>query len=70
MEKTHYCNNHAEPMPRFPCNIFGGITVGYYCVSCDEFVSAHNPEIGVIKKLFDICRRQEFHMKRRLECVR
>ncbi len=69
MEKIHYCNNHSEPLPLFPCKIFDGITVGYYCVSCDEFVPAHSPEIGVIKRLFTICRKSEVNDRRKITCV-
>jgi hypothetical protein len=69
METIHYCNNHSEPLPSFPCKIFDGITVGYYCVSCDEFVPSRNPEIGVIKRLFTICRKNEHSERRKVECV-
>ncbi len=69
MNKTHYCSNHSEPLPLFPCKIFDGITVGYYCVSCDDFVPTHNPEIGVIKRLFTICRKSELNDRRKITCV-
>jgi hypothetical protein len=69
MKKTHYCNNHSEPLPLFPCKIFDDITIGYYCVSCDDFVPSHNPEIGIIKKLFIINRKTETSVRRSITCV-
>lgn len=69
MDKIQYCNNHSEPTPLFPCKIFDGITVGYYCVSCDDFVPTHSPEIDVIKKLFSISRKNELRVRRKVACV-
>lgn len=69
MEKTSFCHKHSEPLPLFPCKIFDGIIVGYYCVSCDDFVPTYNPEIGVIKRLFGMCRKAEHHARRKIECV-
>jgi len=34
------------------CKVFDGVTVGYYCVYCYDFVPVQNPEIELIKKLF------------------
>ena len=70
MEKIQYCNEHSEPIPLFPCKIFDGIIVGYYCVSCDNFVPTHNPEISVIKKLVEMCRNKNvLDARRKLSCV-
>jgi hypothetical protein len=70
MGSMHYCDKHLELTPLFPCKIFDGIIVGYYCVSCDDFVPTHNPEIGVIKNLFSKRRnKKELHVRRKLVCV-
>jgi hypothetical protein len=69
MSKTYYCNKHSELTPLFPCKIFDGITVGYYCVSCDDFVPTYNPEIGVIKRLFGMCRKTQSSVRRKIACV-
>jgi len=70
MDEIHYCNKHSELTPLFPCEIFDGIVVGYYCISCDNFVLTHNPEIGIIKNLFSKQRnKEELHARRKLVCV-
>lgn len=49
--KVRYCKRHSEPLLMFPCKVFDGVTVGYYCVACYNFVPQNNPELDLIKKL-------------------
>ena len=49
--KVLYCYKHSKPRPMLPCKVFDGVTVGYYCVSCYDFVPIQNPEIDLIKRL-------------------
>ena len=70
MEKIHYCNEHLEPIPLFPCTIFDDIIIGYYCVFCDDFVPIHRPEIEVIKKLVEMSRNKNvIDARSKLSCV-
>lgn len=36
------------------CKVLDGVTVGYYCASCYDFVPIQNPEIDLVKK-FVVC---------------
>ena len=35
----------------FSCKVFDGVTIGYFCVFCFNFVPRSAPEIDLIKKL-------------------
>ncbi len=50
-KRVRYCNKHSNPVLMLSCNVFDGITVGYYCVSCFDFVPIRNPAIDLLKKL-------------------
>lgn len=57
MENSRCCNKHDEPIPLFPCKIFGNVPVGYYCVVCHGFIpKAIVPEVDLLNKLMEICR--------------
>ncbi|MEM2760788.1 MAG: hypothetical protein QXU32_03025 [Nitrososphaerales archaeon] len=69
MRNTQRCKKHTEPMPLFPCKIFGNVTVGYYCVACHDFIAIPIvPEVDVLNKLIETCRNGTFE-RSELQCA-